>query len=93
MKHLFLLVQINTNSNGRSDCANSSTTNSESNNNEKNFLYTEQNILNYKKTEFDCDDYNIIKLIGEGTFGKIFLVEHPLTHLKYALKKIKSIIE
>ena len=83
-------TKLNTNSNGRSEGANSSTTNSESNNNEKNFIYTEQNNQNYKKSEFDCDDYNIIKLIGEGTFGKIFLVEHPLTHLKYALKKISA---
>ena len=65
--------KLNTNSNGRSDGANSSTTNSESNN-EKNNCISYSNTFNYKKTEFDCDDYNILQLIGEGTFGKIYSV-------------------
>jgi hypothetical protein len=42
---------------------------------------------------FNSDDYNIIKCIGEGTFGKIYLSEHPITHKKYALKKISSTSE
>ena len=81
--------KLNTNSNGRSDGANSSTTNSESNN-EKNNCISYSNTFNYKKTEFDCDDYNILQLIGEGTFGKIYSVENPITHLKYAMKKITA---
>jgi hypothetical protein len=81
--------KLNTNSNGRSDGANSSTTNSESNN-EKNNCISYSNTFNYKKTEFDCDDYNILQLIGEGTFGKIYSVEDPTTHLKYAMKKITA---
>ena len=36
---------------------------------------------------FDIDDYNIIKSIGEGTFGKIYEVEDKY-HRHFALKKL-----
>ena len=45
------------------------------------------------KAPFNSDDYNIIKCIGEGTFGKIYLSEHPITHKHYALKKISATSE
>ena len=38
--------------------------------------------------QFNCDNYNIVQLLGEGTFGKIYLVEDPSDLKKYALKKI-----
>jgi serine/threonine protein kinase len=38
--------------------------------------------------QFNCDNYNIVHLLGEGTFGKIYLVEDPADLKKYALKKI-----
>ena len=38
--------------------------------------------------QFNCDNYNIVQLLGEGTFGKIYLVEDPDDFQKYALKKI-----
>ena len=38
--------------------------------------------------QFNCDNYNVVQLLGEGTFGKIYLVEDPTTLQKYALKKI-----
>ena len=38
--------------------------------------------------QFNCDNYNIVQLLGEGTFGKIYLVEDPTDLKKYALKKI-----
>ena len=38
--------------------------------------------------QFNCDNYNIVHLLGEGTFGKIYLVEDPQDSQKYALKKI-----
>ena len=38
--------------------------------------------------QFNCDNYNIVQLLGEGTFGKIYLVEDPDDSQKYALKKI-----
>ena len=37
---------------------------------------------------FDDDDYNYIKLIGEGAYGKIYLVEDKITKEEYALKKV-----
>ena len=36
---------------------------------------------------FDIDDYNIVKSIGEGTFGKIYEVEDKY-HRHYAMKKL-----
>ena len=38
--------------------------------------------------QFNSDNYNIVQLLGEGTFGKIYLVEDPDDLQKYALKKI-----
>ena len=38
--------------------------------------------------QFNCDNYNVVQLLGEGTFGKIYLVEDPTNFQKYALKKI-----
>ena len=34
------------------------------------------------------DNYKIIKFINEGSYGKIYLVEHKETKDKYALKTI-----
>ena len=42
------------------------------------------------KKEFNSEDYNILRIIGEGTFGKIFLVENSKTKEQYALKKITA---
>ena len=38
--------------------------------------------------KFDTDEYIIKNQIGEGSFGKIFLVESKKTHKNFALKKI-----
>ena len=43
---------------------------------------------NTNNSKFHSDDYNIINLIGEGTYGKIYLVKNPKTNEKYALKQI-----
>ena len=40
------------------------------------------------KEEFNSDDYNILGIIGEGTFGQIYSVENIKTNKIYALKKI-----
>jgi hypothetical protein len=37
---------------------------------------------------FNIDDFSIIKQIGEGSYGKIYLVEEKKTKFKYAMKKI-----
>ena len=63
-----------------------------------NFIYSKNmkaiNIeKNYKKKEdnrqkyFNSDNYNVIKQVGEGTFGKIYEVEDK-HHNRFAMKKI-----
>ena len=48
---------------------------------------TSQNISS-QGYKFNSDNYNVVQLLGEGTFGKIYLVEDPDDFKKYALKKI-----
>ena len=45
-------------------------------------------IKNFQKNIFHSDDYNIIKPIGQGAFGKIYLVKKNKTNEVYALKQI-----
>ena len=40
--------------------------------------------------DFNSDDYNIIGMLGEGTFSQIFLVENGETKEKFALKKLTA---
>jgi hypothetical protein len=40
-----------------------------------------------KLTEFNVDDYKVIAMIGEGSFGKIYLVEDKYTN-QFSMKKI-----
>ena len=53
-----------------------------------------ETIIEYKEEKenfeknFNVDDYIVKNQIGEGTFGKIFLVESKINHKLYALKKI-----
>ena len=68
--------------------------NSNSNNNNNNInIYRVNssnnniNINNIEDNIFRADNYNIIKQIGEGTFGKIYYVEDK-NKKKYAMKKI-----
>jgi serine/threonine protein kinase len=42
----------------------------------------------FKLSQFHSDDYNIIKSIGEGTFGKIYLVRNSKSKEIFALKQI-----
>ena len=50
--------------------------------------YKEEKENNYFEKNFKADDYIVKNQIGEGTFGKIFLVESKINHKLYALKKI-----
>ena len=84
-------IKLNTNSNEK----NSSSTNSgsnEKNSFSKTYFPINNNILEEEnnKNNFDFDDYEILDLIGEGTFGKIYLVKYPITQIKYAMKKISA---
>ena len=36
------------------------------------------------------DDFTIKKMIGKGTFGKVFLVEHNVTKKLFAMKCIRK---
>ena len=54
--------------------------------NKKQIKTNKKNIVN----EFNSDDYNILNMLGEGTFSQIFLVEHGKTHEKFALKKMAA---
>ena len=51
----------------------------------KNILSPKNNLLAHK---FHSNDYNIIDLIGEGTYGKIYLVKKAKTNEIFALKQI-----
>jgi len=69
---------------------------------ERNFnLKKKEKILKFLEKEYDNDlndiepdenfipeDFDIIKQIGEGTFGKIFCIEWPKNKKKYAMKKM-----
>ena len=41
-------------------------------------------------TTSSLDDFLIKKMIGKGTFGKVFLVEHRVTKKLYAMKCIRK---
>ena len=41
-----------------------------------------------KIPEFDTDDYIYLDPIGEGSYGKIYLVQNSYNKKKYAIKKI-----
>ena len=49
--------------------------------------YTKYNKEDFSNRKFDINDYKIIKQIGVGSFGSIYMVEDDY-HNKYALKKI-----
>ena len=36
------------------------------------------------------EDYKIVRLIGRGTFGKVFLVQNQMTKTFYAMKSIRK---
>ena len=40
------------------------------------------------KTNFNSENYIILKLLGRGTYGKTYLVEDPVSKERFALKKI-----
>ena len=54
----------------------------------KNMQIMPQKNKNQTNNVFHSDDYNIVDLIGEGTYGKIYLVKKNKTDEIYALKQI-----
>ena len=47
-----------------------------------------QSVLKGLEPEPKISDFNIIKELGSGTYGRVFLAEHKLTLAKYAIKTI-----
>ena len=43
-----------------------------------------------EQMQCSLQDFQIRKMIGKGTFGKVFLVEHATTHKLYAMKCIRK---
>jgi serine/threonine protein kinase len=41
-------------------------------------------------TKVNKDDFKIVKVIGRGAFGKVYLVSHLPTGKVYAMKSIKK---
>lgn len=36
------------------------------------------------------DDFSLLKVIGRGSYGKVYLVNHNATNVVYAMKSIKK---
>ena len=55
------------------------------------FLPLTESVLNGLEPEGKITDYKIIRQIGEGSFGKVFLVRHNKTGMEYAIKQINKL--
>lgn len=42
------------------------------------------------KTAANLEDFKVVKLIGKGTFGKVYLVEHKELNKLFAMKCIRK---
>ena len=54
----------------------------------KNYFSLLTNSENFELKTFDSNYYTILRQIGKGSYGKIYLVEDPKTKEQFALKKI-----
>ncbi len=45
---------------------------------------------NGKKTSMDLEDFNLLRVIGRGSYAKVFLVEYKKNQKLYAMKVIKK---
>ena len=52
------------------------------------FLPITKSVLNGLEAEPKITDFTLLKEIGEGTFGRVLLVQHNLTQAQYAIKAI-----
>ena len=52
-------------------------------------LETAENLLS-PTVKVSKDDFKIVKVIGRGTFGKVFLVKKKDTQMAYAMKVLKK---
>ena len=47
-------------------------------------------VENFKEIKVTIDDFDIIKVLGRGTYGKVMLVEKRDTLKKYAMKSLRK---
>ena len=55
------------------------------------FLPLTESVLLGLEQESKISDFNIIRQIGEGSFGKVYLVKHNKTGSEYAVKQINKL--
>ena len=55
------------------------------------FLPLTESVINGLEPEATIKDFTILSTIGEGSFGKVFLVIHNKTKSKYAIKRISKL--
>ena len=55
------------------------------------FLPLTESVINGLEPEATIKDFTILSTIGEGSFGKVFLVMHNKTKSKYAIKRISKL--
>ena len=46
--------------------------------------------LGSTKSSVSKDDFQLLKVIGRGAFGKVYMVQHNATEQIYAMKSIKK---
>lgn len=49
-----------------------------------------QKMFSRNKQDANLEDFKIVKLIGKGTFGKVYLVEHQSSKKLFAMKCIRK---
>ena len=52
------------------------------------FLPIPESVLKGLESEAKITDFNILKELGAGSFGRVMLVQHKKTQVKYAIKAI-----
>ena len=52
------------------------------------FLPIPESVLKGLESEAKITDFNILKELGAGSFGRVMLVQHKITQAKYAIKAI-----
>ena len=55
------------------------------------FLPLTESVISGLEPEATIKDFTILSTIGEGSFGKVFLVSHNKTKSKYAIKRISKL--
>ena len=76
--------EVNNNSNYNNDNNKNNNNENDNNNNNEN----DKNEYNELTSDLNMNEYKMLKLIGNGSYANIYLVEHIKTKIQYAVKKI-----